>query len=181
MSRRPTDAAKDAALWQRVAATVRPLGSKAPAVRALPRVSLRATAPETPAMPQARAAITPAAATLDGGWERRARTGRLVADAIIDLHGHTQAEAFAALEDAVARAWHRGCRVLLIITGKPREQPHLGTEPRGAIAASFHRWIEAPALRPYIAAARPAHPRHGGRGAWYVVLRRRRQHRSPGA
>ena len=40
--------------------------------------------------------------------------------------------------------------------------------------ATFDPALETPALRPYVAALRPAHPRHGGSGAFYVILRRSR-------
>ncbi|MDP9163724.1 MAG: Smr/MutS family protein, partial [Pseudomonadota bacterium] len=48
-----------------------------------------------------------------------------------------------------------------------------GNRPRGVIRASLRDWLQDSNLRPYIAALRPAHPRHGGGGAWYVILRRR--------
>ena len=47
-------------------------------------------------------------------------------------------------------------------------------EGGGVLRSQLPHWLEAPSLRPYIAALRPAHPRHGGGGAWYVILRRGR-------
>jgi DNA-nicking Smr family endonuclease len=62
-------------------------------------------------------------------------------------------------------------RVLLVVTGKGARG---GEGGRGVIRAALPHWLETPALRPYVAALRAAHPRHGGAGAWYVILRRRR-------
>jgi DNA-nicking Smr family endonuclease len=117
--------------------------------------------------------FAPEAASLDGGWDRRVRTGRIEPERTIDLHGHTREAAYAELAGAIERAWRGGVRTLLVITGKARHAGY-GEEPRGVIAASLPIWLETPQLRPFVAALRPAHPRHGGRGAWYVILRRKR-------
>jgi DNA-nicking Smr family endonuclease len=168
-----TDA--DARLWARVTADVRPLGNSAASLQPKRvRVSVRPQPVEPPSIAADRARVAPDAATLDGGWDRRIRRGELDPAGTIDLHGLTQDEAFGILERAIARAWRHGQRTLLVITGKPRAPDPADTRPRGVIAASFARWLATPALRPYVAAARPAHQRHGGGGAWYIVLRRKR-------
>ncbi len=65
---------------------------------------------------------------------------------------------------------------MLLITG--RQRPAEGNagrgERRGAIRAKFLDWLTHGAHAGRIAAIRPAHPRHGGAGAVYVVLRRAR-------
>ena len=111
-----------------------------------------------------------AAATLDGGWDRRTRQGRLAPDRSIDLHGLTVAAAHAVLTETIELASAQGARILLVVTGKGGGP----SEGRGILRASLPNWLDAPRLRPFVAALRPAHPRHGGAGAWYVVLRRRR-------
>lgn len=178
MARRPDKPADgDAALWARVAATVRPLGGKVTTTDAarLPRVRVRQQSVEPPAISRERAAAAPEAASLDGGWDRRVRKGDVEPGRAIDLHGFTQDAAYTELAGAIERAWCDGVRTLLVITGKPRNDCGGGGErPRGVIAANFPRWLAAPALRPFVAAVRPAHQRHGGGGAWYVILRRRR-------
>jgi DNA-nicking Smr family endonuclease len=60
--------------------------------------------------------------------------------------------------------------VLLLVTGKPREP---GSD-RGAIRAAVGDWLAASRHADHIAAVRGAHPRHGGAGALYIVLRRAR-------
>lgn len=162
---------KDAALWAQVAKTIRPLGAPKPAAGAdpLPRVQVRARAPETPAVgPQP---VSPVGASLDGSWDRRIRKGRLDPERTVDLHGMTQERAHVALVRAVQSAYDAGARTLLVITGKPRGPDEA---PRGILSKMFPIWCEGGDLRPYIAALRPAAQKHGGRGAQYVVLRRRR-------
>ncbi len=93
-------------------------------------------------------------------------------DASLDLHGHTLASAHALLDRGLERAIGRGDRVLLLVTGKPprpeSERPHA----RGAIRAAVADWLAASRHADRIAAVRNAHPRHGGAGALYIVLRR---------
>lgn len=161
--------AQERALWSRVAATVRPLHGKHMAMPPEP------PAPEPPKpaagrpapAPRARAAPTPpvTVATLDGSWDRRLRKGDIVPDRTIDLHGHTLAAAHALLADIIER--DGGERVLLVVTGKGR------ADRPSRIRAELQYWLESSRLRSRIAALRPAHPRHGGSGAFYVILRRR--------
>ncbi len=112
--------------------------------------------------------------TLDGGWDRRLSRGLVAPDSAIDLHGHTLASAHAMLDRGLDRAVARGDRVLLLITGKPpraeSERPHA----RGAIRAAVDDWLAASRHANAVAAVRGAHPRHGGQGALYIILRRSR-------
>ena len=131
------------------------------------------TAP-LPERPRAKPIPPPRAPanTLDGGWDKRIAKGMIMPDSSIDLHGHTLASAHALLDQGLDRAIQRGDRVLLLVTGKPprpeSERPHA----RGAIRAAVADWIGASRHADAIAAVRGAHPRHGGQGALYLVLRR---------
>lgn len=160
----------DDALWQAVTRDIRPLTGRtqAPlpdrrrfAVLVRPHVN-----PLPPGRPSDR--LRPEAAALDGSWDRRIRSGRLEPEVTIDLHGFSLSHAHSILATAVRRAFAHHNRVLLVITGKG------GTSGRGAIRAALPLWLETADLRSYVAALRTAHPRHGGSGAWYVVLRRQR-------
>ncbi len=108
---------------------------------------------------------------MDGGWDRRLRRGAVLPDRTIDLHGHTLATAHAALDHALARAIADDVRVLLVVTGKP---PRPDDKRRGLIRASIGDWIAHSGHASRIAAVRNAHPRHGGAGALYLILRRKR-------
>ena len=78
-----------------------------------------------------------------------------------------------ALVDRIEQALAQDARVLLVIAGKAREHNALmGDRPRGAIRAQLRHWLDASPLAHRIAAVRGAHPRHGGAGALYIVLRR---------
>lgn len=110
--------------------------------------------------------------TLDGSWDRRLGRGLVQPDLTVDLHGHTLAGAYSLLDSRLEQAIAIGARVLLLITGKPpKGEPPIA---RGRIRAAVGDWLAASRHAGEIAAVRGAHPRHGGTGALYIVLRRRR-------
>jgi DNA-nicking Smr family endonuclease len=79
------------------------------------------------------------------------------------------------LDRALGQAILHGARMILLVTGKPaRENPRLPPTSRGVIRASIADWIASSGHAGKIAAVRNAHPRHGGAGALYVILRRMR-------
>jgi DNA-nicking Smr family endonuclease len=172
--------AEERALWARVAATVTPLEGRALETaidrhpgesRDLKRVIASSVSSDPGLRRDPPKKGAPTSDTLDGGWDRRLRRGAITPDRTIDLHGHTLATAHAALEHALARAVVDDVRVLLVVTGKP---PKPETKGRGLIRASIGDWLAGSGHRDRIAAVRHAHPRHGGTGALYLILRRKR-------
>ncbi len=167
------------ALWDKVVASVRPIPGKAPRnpvsgpAPPLPSPPKLARAPEKPLKtPQSPPKPSPGT-TLDGSWDRRLSRGLVQPDRTVDLHGHNLATAYDLLDHSLERAIAEGARVLLLITGKP---PAEGRRPsgRGAIRAAVGDWLGASRHAGNIAAVRNAHPRHGGAGALYIILRRGR-------
>jgi DNA-nicking Smr family endonuclease len=59
-----------------------------------------------------------------------------------------------------------------LVTGRSR--PSDDRRGRGVIRRKFMDWLAAGPHAGRIAAVRPAHPRHGGAGAVYIVLRKQR-------
>ena len=173
--------ADEAALWARVAATIRPLSREPEADLAEAGVP-EAAAPLPSSKPRGRvpppriappvslAPRTLQAATLDGGWDKRLRGGDVQPDRTLDLHGHGLDRAWEAIDRTLERAIHAGDRVVLLITGHERK----GEPPvaRGRIRAAVHDWLAASRHAPRIAAVRAAHRRHGGGGSLYIILRR---------
>jgi DNA-nicking Smr family endonuclease len=121
----------------------------------------------------------PVSNTLDGGWDRRLGTGRVSPDHVIDLHGHTLESAWRYLDQGLDRAMRHHARIVLLITGKARDTDRTdsgrgGPERRGIIRAKVGDWLAMSRFSSQIAAVRNAHPRHGGQGALYVIMRRQR-------
>jgi DNA-nicking Smr family endonuclease len=112
--------------------------------------------------------------TLDGSWDRRLARGGAAPDVTVDLHGHNLATAHALLDRRLEQAIADEARIVLLITGKPPSDDRRPVA-RGAIRAAVGDWLAASRHAGAIAAVRNAHPRHGGQGALYIVLRKRRE------
>jgi DNA-nicking Smr family endonuclease len=110
---------------------------------------------------------------LDGSWDRRLSRGLVQPDLMVDLHGHHLGRAYSLLDVRLEQAISSGARVLLLITGKPPATDQLPIK-RGVIRAAVGDWLAASRHAGKIAAVRGAHPRHGGTGALYIILRRSR-------
>ncbi|MEO6387124.1 MAG: Smr/MutS family protein [Croceibacterium sp.] len=112
---------------------------------------------------------------LDSGWERKLGRAAIAPDFTLDLHGHTLDQAHARLDAGLGQARAMEARLVLLITGKSRpvDAADRGTQ-RGAIRAKVLDWLAAGPHASQIAAIRNAHRRHGGEGALYIVLKRRR-------
>ena len=156
-------------LWREVAKTVKP--------RRLAPIEEDNPAP-APAPPSTRGAHTgstalttrvakavPAAPPANRHGEKKVRRGQLEIDAKLDLHGHTQDRAQAALGRFLHAAHARSDRTVIVITG-------VGRSGEGIIKRRFTDWISEPSLRRLISGYAPAHRSHGGAGAFYVFLKR---------
>ena len=187
--------ASEAALWRAVADTVTPLdppplgelaARSGDGSGTLPQGTSIERKPPSPHRQPSRPPAPPrredrsppplSHKTLDGTWDRRLAQGLVSPDAEIDLHGLGIDAAYTRLMASLTQAHLTGTRVLLVIAGKSR--PHGDHDQRGnrrgAIRAKLLDWLAASPHAPKIAAIRPAHQRHGGAGAVYVVLRRAR-------
>ena len=180
--------AEEAALWARVAATIAPFHPPRHPAKDTPPAPPASPPPPPPARLKGRVPLPlppappppPSARPLDrhglnAGWERRLARGLVAPDVTVDLHGAGLDAAHARLDHALMLAAVQGARVMLLITGRarPRAAADRG-EARGAIRAKFLDWLVAGPHASRIAAVRPAHIRHGGPGAVYIILRRPR-------
>lgn len=113
--------------------------------------------------------------TLDSGWDRRMKAGRLVPDLTLDLHDHSLDAAYARIMAGLDQAQMMRARVVLVIAGRERPvDPADRSARRGAIRAKLLDWLAASHHAGIIAAVRKAHIRHGGEGALYLILKRPR-------
>lgn len=102
--------------------------------------------------------------------------GKLVPEARIDLHGMTLAQAHPALNSFILTSVSRGFRLVLVITGKGKDKDTGGPIPerKGALRHQVPQWLKMAPLGSMVMQISEAHIRHGGGGAYYVYLRRRR-------
>jgi DNA-nicking Smr family endonuclease len=182
---------EDLRLWAVVSSTVRPLkptplppvgrdsdaahrgvgesGAAANAKRAMTKPAARNPHPvaSRPALPiKGREGPAPAA-EVDPSLHRRIARGREHLAARIDLHGMTQDAARAALTGFIRRSVNDGWRAVLVITGK-------GVSGDGVLRRRVPDWLADPPIREHVAGVSEAHRHHGGEGALYVALKRKR-------
>ncbi|MDH0614842.1 MULTISPECIES: Smr/MutS family protein [unclassified Agrobacterium] len=176
-------------LWGKVAKTTRPISGRLEDLLAFDDVE---EAPAEPVLPQAgksafprmlveAAEVSPATSDkkpkihqpLEKPVKRKLTRGRLPLEGRIDLHGMFQSEAHAVLLDFLLRAHERGLRHVLVITGKGRS---IGSD--GALKRAVPMWFSKPEYRYLISSYEDASANHGGDGALYVRLSRRRGEKS---
>ena len=152
-----------------------------------PPARTAAAIPVAPLPPKAVKALPPEPPLLTGLDRRvsqRLARGQMEVEATLDLHGHNQHEAHDALLSFLTRARARGLRCVLVITGKgaspyARHTLHGADfyevpERQGVLRSAVPRWLEEAAFRAHLTGFQPAHPKHGGGGAFYIWLRKKR-------
>jgi DNA-nicking Smr family endonuclease len=175
---------QELALWQAAMRDVKPLkrtkpAAVVPAARPAPAKTKKPAA--MPRLVMGPAPMAPVTIARDGppeishgratGIDRRSserlRRGHLPIEGKLDLHGMTQAAAVDRLAGFIERAEAAGKRCVLVITGK-------GLATGGVLRDQVPRWLNLPPNRARVLAFDYARPQHGGSGALYVLLKRRR-------
>lgn len=164
-------------LWRHVVRDVQPLepigppeddaGETAQAMLPPPPSGPAAPPPLQAAARGARPPPGPSPANLDRRSFQRLQRGQYPISARLDLHGLTAAEAHALLVTFLQSRHAQGARCVLVITGR-------GLRSGGTLRGETPRWLAAPPLADIILATAPARLAHGGEGALYVLLRRKR-------
>jgi len=192
VSRRGALDPEEQALWAKVVATVQPLHEKRPIkIEELgnieepkerhsreggnpsPNSSVRRAGRATDSRLRPNdGKVSKSQGNLDSHWDRRFKKGVISPDVSVDLHGTGLSGAYARLDGALEQAIAQGMRVVLLVTGRERSHDRASGEGRGAIASVVRDWLAVSRHAASISAVRGAHPRHGGKGALYIILKR---------
>jgi DNA-nicking Smr family endonuclease len=172
--------AKDVDLFRDAMAGVAPIkGRRAATPAARPvRAATPTLAPKSAPVPPVPAIPGPAVVqsfdrqSFDRDVGRALAKGKRAPEASLDLHGMTLVAAERAVARFLAEAAGQNLRLVLIVTGKGMRLEG-GRVFGGRIRAEFSSWLERADNRALVAGVRAAHPRHGGSGAFYILLRRR--------
>lgn len=187
--------AEERDLWKRVTETATPLrpetSTKVPfpaekpkmqrdAPLPVPRFTIGAKAParksgvDTAGPMEEQVARAPV--NMDRKRFAQLKKGKLKIDARLDLHGMTLADAHPALMSFILSSHAAGHRLVLVITGKGKGADDQGPIPirRGVLRHQVPHWLGMAPLAPVVLQVVQAHHKHGGTGAYYVYLKRRR-------
>jgi DNA-nicking Smr family endonuclease len=176
---------KDQHLWDDIRMHVRPLRAR-PVVAGkhtgMAKLALHHEMPRNLSVPVHTHAAPPPLSGFDRRTAQKLSRGQLEPDSRLDLHGQTVAAARQNLHHFLRTRQQRGDRLVLVITGKGAS-PYAGhtlhghrvidsPEREGKLRRELPLWLQEEAFRVHVIGYQPAHPRHGGGGAFYVRLRR---------
>lgn len=176
----------DIALWESVTKDITPLKENAP--KGNPLIEKRKKEPASvmahvthtePPDPPKRLAPKAGFLGTDHRTQQRLKRGKIAIDARLDLHGMSQSQAYEALSRFIPKAYEAEKRCVLIITGKglPRSGDLSLLERSrhiGILKRRVPEWLRASPFESYILDVQFARPQHGGDGALYILLRRKR-------
>ncbi|WP_075214218.1 Smr/MutS family protein [Mongoliimonas terrestris] len=177
---------EEEALWALVQRSVNPLKRARAEPKPPPPPSPEAVPPApadiaaiTPKVEAPRAPARPAMPTLqplDRREKKQVVRGTRAIDARLDLHGLRQDEARARLLGFLSTAQAREAKIVLIITGKGTGGGFetLYGDERGVLKRMVPLWLSLPEFRDKVLGYEDAHLTHGGAGALYIRIRRRR-------
>jgi DNA-nicking Smr family endonuclease len=190
---RKTLSTDDRILWGKVARSTRALPGRMDEIEAFEKSVAEPEEPEQkPVVKQAAPALRKAVTTkafedmtyqappqpkpapgrhqpMERPVKRKIAKERLKLEARIDLHGMFQDEAHDLLFGFIQRAFERGLRHVLVITGKGAS---MGSA--GALKRAVPIWFGKPEFHHLISSWETAAQNHGGEGALYVRLARPR-------
>ncbi len=179
MAKRPSP--EELALWQAAMRDAKPLkrmhpatkkaaAPEPPATEPSPARPKRVVPPPTPPPPKPPELAPGRFAGVDKRLAERLNRGQQAIEAMLDQHGLTQEEAHRQLDGFLALSAQAGRRCVLVITGKGVWRPE-----SGILREMVPRWLNEAPNRARVLAIAHAQPRHGGQGALYVLLKRRRE------
>ncbi|WP_422041041.1 Smr/MutS family protein [Roseibium sp.] len=177
---------EDRELWGKVAKTLTPLdpervrilqdeleSAKEDKPRAAVKTPRTSTAIKAPA-PEKKAPDLLPLHQLETRYRRKIVRGVRAIDARIDLHGLTQYQAHDRLRGFLYQAQARSHKVVLVITGKGGGPGQAYMDERGILRRMVPQWLAMPDMRSVVLGYEEAHASHGGAGALYVRIRKRR-------
>ncbi len=115
-----------------------------------------------------------------GEVNKELKRGKVKIDRRIDLHGYNLTEAHQKFKNEVKKNYNKNNRCLLIITGKgvhKKIENEEHTSPKlfyGKIKNSIVNWINEDDLKKYVLTYQDAGYEHGGDGAIFVYLRKKK-------
>lgn len=196
MNRRPRHlSAEERALWDQVAGRTQPIKKPRTVPKIMQPKPKKVQAPEQARkiepfhvgqkidhhgthdlLPSLSAQLAGTPVAMDRKSFGNLKRGKLKPEGRIDLHGMTLDQAHPALVSFILSSHAAGKRLVLVITGKGKDRDDGGPIPTrlGVLRHQVPQWLRLAPLASAVLQVSEAHLKHGGHGAFYVYLRRRR-------
>ena len=102
--------------------------------------------------------------TLDNKIKKQIKNNRLNFDAIIDLHGKTEVQAYESIKNFIKNCYSNSSRSIIIVTGK-------GPNSKGKLKLKTPLWLKSEELSKYVVGFETMPHNKGGEGALFVQLK----------
>ena len=103
---------------------------------------------------------------LDNKIKKQLKSNKLNFDAIIDLHGKTEAQAYELIKNFIKDCYFNNFKSIMIVTGK-------GTNSKGKLKLKTPLWLKNELLSKYVVGFETMPHDKGGEGALFVQLKNR--------
>ena len=104
--------------------------------------------------------------TLDSKIKKQMRSNKLAVDAIVDLHGKTEIQAYEIINNFIKDCYLNNFKNILIVTGK-------GLNSKGTLKLKTPLWLKSKDLSKYVVGFETMPHNKGGEGALFVQLKNR--------
>ena len=107
--------------------------------------------------------------TLDSKTKKQLNTKKLNINAIVDLHGKTEYQAYDIIKNFIKNSYLRELRSIVIITGK-------GTNNLGKLKLKTPLWLKSEEISKFIIGFETMPHNKGGEGALFVKLKNKNKY-----
>ena len=107
--------------------------------------------------------------SIDYNTKSKVDKGKYLISDRLDLHGYSVDDSYYKLIDFITKNYQAGNRCVLVITGYGSTINEAET-----IKGNLHKWLNDINIKHMILYWQQAKEKHGGKGAFYVLLRRKK-------
>ena len=109
--------------------------------------------------------------TLDRNIKKQLKNDRLNFDAIIDLHGKTEVQAYESIKNFINNCYLNNLKNIIIVTGK-------GPNSKGKLKLKTPLWLKSEVLSKFVVGFETMPLNKGGEGALFVQLKNKYKYKS---
>ena len=108
--------------------------------------------------------------TLDNKTKKQMKSNKLACDAIIDLHGKTEIQAYELIKNFIKDSYFNNSKSIIIITGK-------GKNCKGKLKLKTPLWLRSESLSKFVVGFETMPHNKGGEGALFVKLKNKNKYK----